>query len=79
MIASRSSARRQSRMHGVREHHTYEHHTYKPLPYARRTDDRARLFYTNLALAFGFAVIGLIATVIYLIFGIPTALVTPLG
>jgi hypothetical protein len=74
MIASRSSARRRPRMRGVREHHTY-----KPLPYARRTDDRARLFYTNLALAFGLAVIGLIATVIYLILGIPTALVTPLG
>jgi hypothetical protein len=74
MIASRSSSRRWSLTHSVREHHTY-----KPLPYARRTDDQARLFYTNLALAFGFAVIGLIATVIYLILGIPTALVTPLG
>jgi hypothetical protein len=52
---------------------------YKPLPYARRSNRQVRLFYINMALAFGFAAIGLIAAVIYLILGIPTDFMTPLG
>ena len=56
-----------------------EHHSHKPRPYARRRDHPPSLFYLNLALALAFAVVGLIATVIYLILGLPTEFVTPLG
>jgi hypothetical protein len=60
-------------------HSVSEHHFYKPPPYARLRYHQVSLFYTNLVLALGFALIGLIVTAIYLILGIPTEFVTPLG
>jgi hypothetical protein len=74
MTANRSNCRWSSPIRSVPEHHFYT-----PLAYVRQPDHRTSLFYTNLTLALGFAVFGLIATVIYRILGLPTEFVTPLG
>ena len=74
MTATRSNGRWSSQVRSVPEHHFTT-----TLAYVRRPDDRTSLFYTNLALALGFAVIGLIATVIYLILGVAPEFVMPLG
>jgi hypothetical protein len=74
MTATRSNGRWSSQVRSVPEHRFTT-----TLAYVRRPDDRTSLFYTNLALALGFAVVGLIATLIYLMLGPPTELVIPLG
>jgi len=74
MTANRSNCRWSSPVRSVPEHHFYA-----TLAYVRRPDHRTSLFYTNLALALGFAVVGLIATLIYLMLGLPTDFVTPLA
>jgi hypothetical protein len=72
MTATRSNGRWSSHVRSVPEH--YFHATLAYVP-----DHRTSLFYINLALALGFAVVGLIATLIYLMLGPPTELVIPLG